>query len=118
MLSTAVAAWRNLVKRLSVDWLILAAGVVTILLAMTLLAAGPIYADAVTESALRRTLDISSLTGTAITVEIRTPPDAYDVVDHIATDSLADALSGVESTVTRVIDAQTLRLPKQNSEET
>jgi hypothetical protein len=42
MLSTAVAAWRNLVKRLSADWLILTAGMVTILFAMILQAAGPI----------------------------------------------------------------------------
>jgi hypothetical protein len=118
MLSTAVAAWRNLVKRLSVDWLILAAGLVTILLAMILLAAGPIYADAVTESALRRTLDISSPADSTVTIEVRTPPDGYDTVDAIATTALTKALAGVEAPITRVIDAQSLRLPVQNAEDT
>jgi hypothetical protein len=118
MLSTAVAAWRNLVKRLSVDWLILTAGLVTILLAMILLAAGPIYADAVTESALRRTLDSSSPADSTVTIEVRTPPDGYHTVDAIATSALTKALTGVEPTITRVIDAQSLRLPVQNAEDT
>ena len=45
-------------KRLAADWLILTAAVVTVVLATVLLASGPIYADAVTLSALQRSTDM------------------------------------------------------------
>ena len=111
MLSTAIAAWRNLVKRLTVDWLILTAGTVTILLAMVLLAAGPIYADAVTESSLRRTLSEAPVIETTTVLEVRTAPGQYPTVDQIATAAIADAFSGADATVTRLVDAETLELP-------
>jgi ABC-type lipoprotein release transport system permease subunit len=117
MLSTVIAAWRNLVKRLSADWLILTAGTVTVLLAMILLAAGPIYADAVTDSALRRTLSSATLADSTIAIEVRTPPDEYDTVDRISTEAITNALSGVDTFVTRVLDAETLELPDQDGDD-
>ena len=50
---TVVAAWRVVVKRAAADRLMLTAAAITVVLATTLLAAGPIYSDAVTLSALR-----------------------------------------------------------------
>ncbi|HEX6301123.1 MAG TPA: ABC transporter permease [Acidimicrobiia bacterium] len=117
MLSTAFAAWRNLVKRLSVDWLILTAGTVTVLLAMILLAAGPIYADAVTDSALRRTLNAATLADSTVAIEVRTPPGEYETVDRIATGAVTDAFTGVDTAITRVLDAETLELPIQNNDD-
>ena len=57
-MSTLVVAWRTVLKRLAADWLILTAAVVTVVLATVLLASGPIYADAVTLSALQRSTDM------------------------------------------------------------
>lgn len=116
MLSTAIAAWRNLIKRLTVDWLILVAGTVTILLAMVLLAAGPIYADAVTQSSLQRTLADAPLADASVVVSVRTPPSDHSTIDRIATSELGDVFAGVNTTVTRVIDAETLELPDQTGE--
>lgn len=117
MLSTLIAAWRNLFKRLSVDWLILTAGTVTVLLAMILLAAGPIYADAVTDSALRRTLNAATLADSTVAIRVRTPPGEYEVVDRIATGAITDAFSGVDTAITRILDAETLELPVQNNDD-
>src|SRR5215216_5506129 len=50
------AAWRLVLKRSASDLLIIAAAFVTVLLAAMLLAAGPIYANAVALSGLERTL--------------------------------------------------------------
>ncbi|MCI0677567.1 MAG: hypothetical protein L0Z63_00795 [Actinobacteria bacterium] len=116
MLSTAIAAWRNLVKRLSVDWLILTAGTLTVLLAMVLLAAGPIYANAVTESALRASLLHGDRSTTTIVVTVRTRPADHPVVDQVVNTAIEDALTGVETQIVRVVDAETLELPGQDGE--
>ena len=110
MLSTLGAAWRNVFKRLTVDWLILSAGAVTILLAMVLLAAGPIYADAVTQSALSRSLSAADPSDATVEIEVRTPPAEHDVVDGIATSHLEAAFSGVDITIYRTIESETIGL--------
>jgi FtsX-like permease family len=51
-----LAAWRLVVKRAASDRLIVAAAFLTVLLAAALLAAGPIYSEAVALSGLERTL--------------------------------------------------------------
>ena len=51
-----LAAWRLVLKRAASDRLIVAAAFVTVLLAAALLAAGPIYSEAVALSGLERTL--------------------------------------------------------------
>ncbi|HEY6634001.1 MAG TPA: hypothetical protein VI141_00145, partial [Acidimicrobiia bacterium] len=56
MVSTLVTAMRAVLKRMRADWLIVGAAFTTITLAAILLASGPIYADAVTVSALQRSL--------------------------------------------------------------
>jgi hypothetical protein len=117
MLSTAIAAWRNLVKRLTVDWLILAAGAVTVLLAMVLLAAGPIYADAVTQSSLRRALADAPHSESTVVIDVRTPPDHFATVDDIATAALDNALAGVGATVIRVSDAEALELDRETEDD-
>lgn len=117
MLSTAIAAWRNLVKRLTVDWLILAAGAVTVLLAMVLLAAGPIYADAVTQSSLRRALAEAPHSESTVVIDVRTPPDHFATVDDIATAALDNALAGVGATVVRVSDAEALELDRETEDD-
>src|SRR5579884_3557975 len=51
-----LAVWGIVIKRARADWLPLGASLLVVLFATTLLAAGPIYADAVSVSGLRRTL--------------------------------------------------------------
>ncbi|MFW6075188.1 MAG: FtsX-like permease family protein, partial [Chloroflexota bacterium] len=59
-----------IVRRAAADWLILFAAIVTILLATVLLAAGPIYADAVTLSGARQTLRDSDTTEANVEISI------------------------------------------------
>jgi hypothetical protein len=51
-----LAAWRVVVERAASDRLIVVAAFVTVLLAAAVLAAGPIYSEAVALSGLERTL--------------------------------------------------------------
>ena len=57
MIRTIIQTWGVVARRMASDRLMLAAAAITILLATTLLAAGPIYADAVNVASLRRTLE-------------------------------------------------------------
>ena len=61
MTAVVAAAWRVILRRAQANWPILGAAMLTILLATTLLSAGPIYAGAVTLSGLRRTLHDSPI---------------------------------------------------------
>ena len=56
MISALATATRTVVERIRADWLIVLAAFTTITLAAVLLASGPIYAEAVTRSALQRSL--------------------------------------------------------------
>ena len=116
MLSTLGAAWHNVAKRLTVEWLILSAGAVTILLAMVLLAAGPIYSDAVTQSALSLSLSSAEPADSGVEIEVRTPPDEYDVVDRIAITQLESVLSAVDFTIHRTIESETIGLGSETGD--
>lgn len=50
------ATMGRVVKRITSDWPVVTAALITVFLATMLLAAGPIYADAVSASALRATI--------------------------------------------------------------
>lgn len=80
MLATA---WRLIVKRILADWLILSAAMVTILLAITLLAAGPIYANGVGIAEARRTLEDAGVTRSNVEVSTRARSDAYQDIDAV-----------------------------------
>jgi hypothetical protein len=56
MIAIFVAAWRVMLKRVRASGLVLTTAFTTILLAITLLAAGPIYANSVYLAALQRTI--------------------------------------------------------------
>ena len=83
MLSSVAAAWRALLKRLASDWLILTAALVTVGLSTVLLATGPIYADAVTLSALQQTIEDSRPSEALVEINQATPPALYGDVDEV-----------------------------------
>ncbi|HEU4321159.1 MAG TPA: ABC transporter permease [Acidimicrobiia bacterium] len=82
MLSTLGAAMRTVVRRLVTDWVIVGAVFITVLLSAGLLAAGPIYADAVTISALQRTLEDAPVTEANVNVALKVFPDYYAAADE------------------------------------
>jgi hypothetical protein len=71
------AAWRLVLKRSASDLLIVAAAFVTVLLAAMLLAAGPIYANAVALSGLERTLADAPARDSGLQVSARIPLEDY-----------------------------------------
>ena len=68
-----LAAWRLVLKRAASDRLIVGAAFVTVLLAAALLAAGPIYSDAVALSGLERTLADAPARDSGLEVSGRIP---------------------------------------------
>ncbi len=77
MFSVLGTAWRVIIKRAAADWLILSAAAITIFLATTLLATGPIYADAVSLSGVQRTLEDAPVTESNVEITVRTTPGNY-----------------------------------------
>ncbi|HEX5469193.1 MAG TPA: ABC transporter permease [Gaiellaceae bacterium] len=72
-----LAAWRLVLKRAASDGLIVGAAFVTVLLAASLLAAGPIYSDAVALSGLERTLADAPTRDSGLELSGRVPLDEY-----------------------------------------
>ncbi len=117
MLSTLVTAWRTTIKRLVSDWLIAAAAFITIALAIALLASGPIYADAVTSSALQRTLADAPVTESNLTVRISVFPDYFAEADKAVRDTVASLLDATGADVFSHIEADAFGLADQPADE-
>ena len=78
-------AWRLVLKRAAHDRLVVGAAFVTIVLATTLLASGPIYAEAVALSGLHRTLEDAPVREATLEVSGQLPAADYDVADERVT---------------------------------
>ncbi len=81
MWSVLAAAWRIVVRRVISYRVILAATEITILLATVLLAAGPIYTEAVTFSAVQKTLADVEPAESNVTVSARVTRSTYPATD-------------------------------------
>jgi len=107
------SAWRIVLKRGAADWLILTAVAVTVVLATTLLAAGPIYSDSVTLGALRRTLESAPADEANIEISVRVRPDAVSVANDVVGPQIARAFAAVEHDVHESASAEAYTLPDQ-----
>ncbi len=107
------SAWRIVLKRGAADWLILTAVAVTVVLATTLLAAGPIYSDSVTLGALRRTLESAPADEANIEISVRVRPDAVSVASDVVGPQIARAFAAVEHDVHESATAEAYTLPDQ-----
>ena len=72
-----VSAWSLVLRRAASDAVIVAAAFVTVLLATVLLAAGPIYANAVASAGLERTLADAHARDSGLQVSVRIPLGSY-----------------------------------------
>ena len=77
MIALPLAAWRLVFRRAGHDRLVVAAAFLTVLLATTLLASGPIYAEAVALSGLRRTLEDAPVAEKSVPNASRLEASAY-----------------------------------------
>ena len=90
MWSVLKAGWRVIVRRAASDKAVLAAVFITIVFAITLMAAGPIYANAVTISSLRRTLVDAPITESSVAIRTRVDPVTYQADDGEVLNAMSD----------------------------
>jgi len=107
------SAWRIVLKRGAADWLILSAVAVTVVLATTLLATGPIYSDAVTLGALQRTLEASPVDEANIQISVRVKPESVSLANDVVGTQVARAFTAVEYDVYENVTAESYTLPAQ-----
>ncbi len=113
MTAIVAAAWRVVLRRAQANWPILGAAMLTILLATTLLSAGPIYAGAVTLSGLRRTLKDSPTTKANVEVTIFSGSGEYPSVNKLVSDTIPGTFATTGGTVVRSGRSESFALPGQ-----
>jgi predicted lysophospholipase L1 biosynthesis ABC-type transport system permease subunit len=111
------AAWRVVVQRSIADWLVVAAAWLVILLAVTLLAAGVMYADAVASSGLHRLLADSPVDEANVELSLSVPGSEIDEVDAVVRDEARRALRATGGRVLRVARSGSFALPGQEPDE-
>ncbi|HSM38499.1 MAG TPA: hypothetical protein VK838_04135, partial [Candidatus Limnocylindrales bacterium] len=110
---SSLATWRVSLQRMRSDWPIVAAAWLITLLAATLLAAGPIYSDAVSLAGLRRTLADAPVTDVNIEITALAPVDRVALVGAEVERQLAAASGSLGSRVERSARSDTFALPDQ-----
>lgn len=88
-------------RRAGFDRVTAVAGLLTAALSLTLVAAGPVYADAVTVSALRKSLVETSSELTSIVVDTSVPSGDLDAVDRLVVARVRSSISSVGGDVSR-----------------
>ena len=83
MLRAIQTSIRIVVKRLNADRLVTASAILTIVTSAVLLAAGPIYSDAVSLSALQRTIADADTGDTTIAISQVLPPAAHEATSDV-----------------------------------
>src|SRR4051794_10623946 len=114
MIALLAASWGIALRRARADWLILAVAWLTILLATTLLAAGPIYTDAVTVSGLRRTLHDAPVAEANVEVVASVNARAYQAADRAVTACLREAVVPIGAAIFRQGRSDSFTLPGQD----
>lgn len=98
-------------RRTRAAWPIVAAAGLTCVLATTLLAAGPIYANAVSVAGLHRVLADAPVAQANAQASLRVPPAEADAADVAVTGVLEETLAGVGGDIVRSARSDTFDLP-------
>ncbi len=98
-------------RRTRAAWPIVAAAGLTCVLATTLLAAGPIYANAVSVAGLHRVLTDAPVERANVEASLRATPEDATAADVAVTGALEDALAGVGGVIVRSARSDTFDLP-------
>lgn len=113
MIALLAASWGVLLKRLRADWLLLAATGLTIVLATTLLAAGPLYTESVTLAGLRRTLGAAPPPDANLALTASLLGRSYAATDRVVAARLAETLGPTGGAVWRSGRSESFALPGQ-----
>lgn len=110
MINAVSRVAHSILKRASHDWLMLSAAVITVVMATTLLAAGPIYADAVTLGSLQRTIANAPPSEPNMAISIGGRPEAFSDLDWIVTSETTSTFEVTGVTVYRHIESKGFEL--------
>ena len=116
MWSVLATSWRVVVRRAVADRIILFAALITILLAAMLVASGPIYADAVSLSAVRRTLADAEVENANAEITVRTQAVDYGLANERVTSEVSSAFALTGGTIRRRGSSDSYALPEQPGE--
>jgi FtsX-like permease family len=110
---SSLAAWRVSLRRMRADWLIVAAAWLIAVLAATLLAAGPIYASAVSLAGLHRVLAEAPTEAANVQASVRVRTDVAAEVSQAVVDELTRVSGPLRGNVVRLGRSETFALPGQ-----
>jgi hypothetical protein len=99
MFSVLKTAWRVVARRAFADRAVLSAAFLSVLFAITLVAAGPSYSDAVTVSSLRRSLQDAPLIDANVSITTRVEPATFEADDSRIRSGAADTFSAIGAVV-------------------
>jgi hypothetical protein len=111
--SSIGAMLRISLRRSRADWPIVFAAALICLLASTLLAAGSIYASAVSTAGLHRVLEAAPPADANVAVSYRTEPGAAAVADATIREALQDMLGSTGGQILRLGRSDSFALPGQ-----
>ena len=112
-----VSAWSLVLRRAASDALIVAAAFVTILLATVLLAAGPIYANAVASAGLERTLADAPARDSGLQVSARIPLENYGETSSRVERAVRTVFGDTQADVYRSAVSDSFSLPDAQGRE-
>ena len=112
-MSSLVAMVTVSLRRSRAAWPIVAAAGLICLLATTLLAAAPMYANAVAIAGLHRVVTDAPVADANVSVAYRIDPSAADAFDATVEAELGRALGGIGGTITRFGRSDSFDLPGQ-----
>jgi hypothetical protein len=113
---SVLAGWQVSLRRARADWPIVTAALLTMLLATTLLAAGPIYSSAVSVAGLRQLLAEASVEAGNIRVTAGVPLAQVDAVDGAISAELDRVAGRLPAELARFATADSFALPGQGSD--
>jgi len=113
LISSLVAMVQVSLRRSRAAWPIVGASGLICMLAASLLAAGPMYANAVSIAGLHRVMADAPVADANIEVSVRIAPDGWTAADRAVTSELERALGDVGGTVLRLGRSDTFDLPGQ-----
>ncbi len=110
VLARILVGARAAIRRMISDWTVVAAAFATIVLAATLLSAGPIYGEAITISAFDRAMDNTPPIDSALSISARPFVADFDSVDQLLNQQVEAALAPATAPVTAIARASILEL--------
>jgi ABC-type lipoprotein release transport system permease subunit len=111
MVSRVMKSWGIVVRRMASDWVMLLAAAVTILIATTLLAAAPIFADAVNLASVRRAIADLPFAEVNLLVTAKAQASSRSSLETLVRDEVADTFDRTGADVLTEVVGDAFEIP-------